>query len=269
MYTSSFSLGTALSFLVAGQIAAASGWRWAFGAAAAAAAVSLVIALSLRRVPARPELPLGHLLDFRAVLKNRNAMGYVLGYGVHCWELFTLRSWLVALLAFSLALQQSAAGGWPSPTSVAMLSGLVAMAASIAGNELCVRFGRRRVVQIIMATSAMTACAIGFTTAFNYGIVVALALVYSACVQFDSAALTAGAVAAADPLRQGSTMAVHSLVGFGCGWIGPLVVGIVLDLTGNASTPLSWGLAFVSVGLIGVLGPLALRLAAPDSNEGR
>jgi MFS family permease len=120
-----------------------------------------------------------------------------------------------------------------------------------------------------MATSAMTACAIGFTTAFNYGIVVALALVYSACVQFDSAALTAGAVAAADPLRQGSTMAVHSLVGFGCGWIGPLVVGIVLDLTGNASTPLSWGLAFVSVGLIGVLGPLALRLAAPDSNEGR
>ena len=113
------------------------------------------------------------------------------------------------------------------------------------------------------------ACAIGFTSASGYGVVVGLALIYSALVQLDSAALTAGAVAAADPQRQGSTMAVHSLVGFTGAWIGPLVVGIVLDLTGNASTPKSWGLAFVSVGLIGVLGPFALRLASPDANEHR
>ena len=41
-----------------------------------------------------------HLLDFRPVLANRRALAYVLGYGVHCWELFATRSWLVAFLAF-------------------------------------------------------------------------------------------------------------------------------------------------------------------------
>jgi hypothetical protein len=55
-------------------------------------------------------------------------------------------------------------------------------------------------------------------------------------------------------------MAVHSLIGFGCGFVGPLVLGLVLDLTGGATTALSWGFAFASVAAVGLLGPLALGL---------
>jgi len=188
----------------------------------------------------------------------------VLGYGVHCWELFTLRSWVVAFLAFSLTLQPGNPG-WPSPTSVAMVSGLVAMVASVAGNELCVRFGRRRVIRRVMVASVVAAAGFGFSGPLAYGVVVALALVYSAIVQLDSAALTAGAVEAADPDRRGATMAVHSLIGFGCAFIGPLVLGVVLDMTGGATTALSWGFAFLSVAAIGLLGPLALRLGGRQS----
>lgn len=269
LYTSSFSLGTAVSFLLAGEIAEAFGWRWAFGASAAVALVAVAVALSLSAV--RPGLfeKKTHVLDFRPVLANRSAMGYVLGYGVHCWELFALRSWLVALLAFNLMSQPVVRGGWPSPTSVAMLSGLVAMFASVAGNELCVRHGRPRVIRLIMISSAAMACVIGFASSLPYGALVALALLYSALVQFDSAALTAGAIAAADPNRQGATMAIHSLFGFGCAFVGPLALGVVLDLSGGAATSVSWGLAFLSVGLIGALGPLALRLAASGVTEDR
>ncbi len=262
LYTSTFSLGTAVSFLMAGEIAGTFGWRWAFGASAAAALAAVAVALSLSVVRPGPSEKKTHVLDFRPVLANRNAMGYVLGYGVHCWELFTLRSWLVALLAFNLVSEPVVRGGWPSPTSVAMLSGLVAMFASVAGNELCVRFGRPNVIRLIMISSAAMACVIGFASSLTYGALVALALLYSALVQFDSAALTAGAIAAADPNRQGATMAIHSLVGFGCAFVGPLALGVVLDLSGGAATSTSWGLAFLSVGLIGALGPLALRLTA-------
>ena len=83
-------------------------------------------------------------------------------------------------------------------------------------------------------------------------------------VQLDSAALTAGAVAVAAPGRQGATMAMHSLIGFGGGFIGPLVLGWTLDLTGGALSPLSWGLAFATVAVVGVLGPLALTLVPGD-----
>ncbi len=258
LYTSSFSLGTAASFLIAGEVTAAFGWRAAFATAAVAAAAAAIIVLGLRRVTPPPADP-APLLDFRPVFANREAMAYVLGYGVHCWELFTLRSWMVAFLAFGLVLQPAAAG-WPSPTSVAMASGLVAMAASVAGNEFCVRFGRRRVIRLVMMASVVSAAGIGLTAPLGYGVVVAFALVYSAVVQLDSAALTAGAVEAADAGRRGATMAVHSLIGFGCAFVGPLVFGVVLDLTGGAATALSWGLAFASVAAVGLLGPLALAL---------
>jgi MFS family permease len=275
LYTSSFSFGTAVSYLLAGQIAALLGWRAVFIAAALAALGAAAIVALLPAVrPARPELGAGRvrLFDFMPVIRNRSIRGYVLAYGMHCWELFTLRSWMVAFLAASLAMNGDArfggighdahAASLMSPTGIATLSGLVAMAASIAGNEACMRFGRRTVIAWIMTASAVCAAGIGFAAGASYTWVAALALLYTALVQLDSGALTAGAVAAADPARRGATMAVHSLVGFGCAGIGPLAFGTLLDLGGRDSA-LAWGLAFaVPAAAFGLLGPLALRLVA-------
>jgi MFS family permease len=260
LYTASFSLGTALSYLATGSIADAFGWPVAFVAAGVAAVAAGAIAMTLGSAPPQPAGEPGKLLDFRPVIANRPALGYVLAYGVHCWELFTLRSWLVALLAFVLARQGDAAGAWLSPTIAATLSGLVAMVASVAGNELCVRYGRRRVIRLVMVASALMACGIGFATALPYPFVVILALVYSVAVQLDSAALTAGAVIAAKPGRQGATMALHALIGFACGFVGPLLLGWTLDIAGGGDTAVAWGLAFLTVAAVGVLGPLALAL---------
>jgi predicted MFS family arabinose efflux permease len=260
-YTSSFSLGTAVSFLLVGESAALFGWRAAFAATAAAAFLATIVPLSL--APARPEQPevLSPLLDFRPVLANRRALAYVLGYGGHCWELFAMRSWLVAFLAFSLTLQPAhAVPAWLAPTSVATVSGLVAMAASIGGNELCLRFGRSRVVALVMLASAPCAAVFGFTAPLPYTFVAVLSLIYAAIIQLDSAALTAGAVEAALPGQRGATLAVHGLVGFGCAGIGPLAMGMVLDATGAGAASMSWGLAFASLAFVGLLGPLALRI---------
>ena len=35
-----------------------------------------------------PEPRAGRLLDFAPVLRNREALGYILGYGAHCFELY-------------------------------------------------------------------------------------------------------------------------------------------------------------------------------------
>ncbi|TVR79862.1 MAG: MFS transporter [Rhodospirillales bacterium] len=261
LYTSSFSLGTALSFLAAGTVAERFGWPAAFVVAAAAAAGAAVIVLALAPVRREVRVRDGWLLDFRPVFANRGAMGYILGYGIHCWELFVLRSWMVAFLAFALALPANSLGGDAvAPTTVATLSGLVAVVASIAGNELCVRYGRRAVIRRVMLASSAMACAMGFAAGLPYLAVAALMLMYTALIQLDSAAFTAGAVAAAEPGRQGATMAVHSLIGFGGGFVGPLVFGWSLDVTGGGVAIASWGAAFAVVGVIGLLGPLALRL---------
>jgi MFS family permease len=113
------------------------------------------------------------------------------------------------------------------------------------------------VVAVAMALSAAVACGVGFSATLAYGWVVAVVLLYSVTVQADSAALTAGAVATAEPGRRGATLAVHSLVGFTGGFVGPLLFGVILDASGNGAV-LAWGSAFAVIGLLTLLGPLLL-----------
>lgn len=263
-YTSSFSFGTAASFFIAGWLAPRFGWPPVFALAACCAAVAAVLVAALPAARPEPAEPNRRLLDFRPVLRNRRAMGYVLGYATHCFELFAMRSWLVAFLAFSLAATATpgASASWLEPATVGTISALIGVLASIGGNELCVRFGRVRTITAVMLATAAMAAGIGFAAPLAYGLVVVFAIVYGAAVMLDSAALTAGALAAAEAGRQGATMAVHSLFGFAAAAIGPVVMGAILDATGGGTEPSSWGAAFASLAAVGLLGPLALRLAA-------
>lgn len=257
-YTAGFSLGTALSFLFAGELGAAIGWEWTFAVSgfAALGAVGLV-AFAFRPITPQAEETPTPFFDFRPVLRNRPALGFMLAYGAHSWELFALRSWLVAFLVFSVTLQPNGSV-WLAPTTVAMLSALAAVAASIGGQELGTRFGLRRVIPVVMLTSGAIAFVLGFLPGLPYLAVVILVLVYSIAVQGDSAALTIGTVQMAKQGQRGATLALHSLIGFGGAALGPLVVGVVLDASGGAEKVTSWGLAFASVGLIAVLGPAVL-----------
>ena len=260
-YTSSFGLGTAFSYLIAGEVGRFFGWETAFFVAAIAAAVATVLVAAVLR-PQRPE-PVGEptsILDFRPVLRNRPALGYILAYTVHNFELFGFRGWVVAFLAFSLA--RTGRDGILTPTTVATLTGFIAMASSILFQEVAVRLGRRRVIAIVMLASAAIACVYGFLGALPYEAVIVLTVVYTVAQMADSAALTAGTVESSESGRRGATLAVHSVMGFAGAAFGPLVFGVVLDAAGGSESLASWGLAFAAIGLTAALGPLAMVLSA-------
>jgi predicted MFS family arabinose efflux permease len=239
----------ALSFGVAGAVEAWLGWRWALVPGALGAAVAFVIVLA--GVPARPPRPAagppGALLDFRPVLRNRSAMAYSLAYCVHTWEMSALRAWVVAFLAFCAA---QGGGGWTplAPATVASVMGLLGVWASVWGNELSIRLGRRRFVLGTMLASAGMAAVVGFGAALPYAGAVALVLVYAMLIWWDSSSLTAGSAGSAEPGRRGATLAVHSTLGYAGGFVGPLALGATLDLAG-APSALGWGLAFGHVTL--------------------
>ena len=78
---------------------------------------------------------------------------------------------------------------------------------------------------------------------------------------------TAGAAGNAEPARRGATLAVHSMLGYAGGFVGPLIVGWTLDLAGGMS-PLAWGLAFAVVAVL-MAAALAVFLAIrPRELEG-
>lgn len=270
-YTSSFGIGTSMSFFVAGEANALLGWQWAFGLSALAPALgTLVIAavLAPRPVP-ESDHPATALLDFRPVFANREAFAYTLAYMVHNAELFALRSWIVAYLVFSQS-QQSAdsfAVTWRA-TVIATVVNLCGMPASVLGNELAQRFGRPLVLLVVMAVSAATAVTLGFAATLPYWVVLGILFFYAFTIAADSSTITGGAVTTADPRYRGATMAVHSMVGFLGAIAGPIIFGGILDLSGGETEPLAWGLGFSSAGAIVLLGPLFVYTLGRSAKKG-
>jgi MFS family permease len=265
-YTAVFGLGTSLSILLSGSIADALDWRWAFALTAAGPLVAgLMVVRGLPRMEPERAHEL-HVLDFRPVLANRDVRPYILGYAVHCWELFGSRSWLVAFIVFAQGLQVAGASSpaW-SAVTIAAVANLFGPAASIYGNELAMRRGREQLIWKAMLASGVLTCTLGFVAFLPWYALAGLIMLHMCLIMGDSSALTAGVVTRAKENVRGATMAVHSMLGFGAGFIAPLVFGVVLDLAGGRASSLAWGLAFTTLGAGAIVMACIIRLRARAS----
>lgn len=267
-HAASVGLSGAASFLIAETLGAWYGWRWGIGFGAIGAGLSfLIILMVLPRRPAshRSTVSGAAFIDFRPVLRNRSALAYSIGYMVHTWEMSALRSWVVTFLTFAAV--RSEGTGVVTPAVVAMCLGLVGTGTSVAGNELARRFGRGRYIMAVMLASAAMAAGIGFSAGESYALATALCLVYAGLIWADSSSLTAGTVGSAEPSRRGATMAVHSMLGYFGGFLGPLVLGVALDMAGGIGAA-AWGIAFMHLSLVVLLGVAALRALRPSNLSG-
>ena len=243
----------AVSFSCAGLVASHYGWQASFLAAGVTAAVAwLLVAIWIPQRPrtSKPDKPVA-LFDFRPVFRNRSAIAYSLAYCVHTLEMSAVRGWGVAFLGF-VALGAGINDAAVTPAVVMTTIGLIGTAASIAGNEAAIRIGRRKLIGLAMLASIAFAASIGFVGATSYAIAVGMLALYGLVIWLDSASLTAGAAGTAEPSRRGATLAVHSTLGYAGGFVGPLIVGYMLDIAGGMSR-MSWGLAFLCVGLLNLL----------------
>src|SRR6516162_7756877 len=94
-YTSSFTIGASLSFLF-GRVGTLLGWRSAFVVAGILGAAGVFIAWAAlpRGDSGGGEKP-QPLLDFRAVLTNRDVLALTVGYAAAIWGCVGLRQWIV------------------------------------------------------------------------------------------------------------------------------------------------------------------------------
>jgi len=264
-YTSFFGIGTALSFAIAGLAAPYYGWRAAFLVSALGpllAALSVALLIRGRRPAAARPLSLGALFPlpaWRRVLADRAAAGYTLGYAAHCLELFGSRAWMVAFLGYSGSLQSGPAFPWHAAAIAAVIN-LIAVPASIAGNEVALRLGRRRWILAVMSASGTGGIVLALGAPWHWAAVLALLVVYSMLVMAESGTLTAGLVAAAPPDLRGAALGLYSLAGFGGGLAGPVLFGAALDLAGGAAKHTAWITAYAAIGAGCLAAPLVVRM---------
>ena len=268
VHGASTGISSSFSFVVAGAVTAHFGWQTAFMVGAGGAFGALLVAMTLFPAGPRRERPAPQvrLVDFKPVLRNASVMAYALGYCVHTWEMFVVRSWLVTFLTFAAA-QGGGAPNFLVPTMVATLAGLLGTVSSVVGNEMARRLGRKRWILLVFTVSMALALIVGFTAGMGYGAAATVCLLYNTAIYADSSSLTAGTVGNADPERRGAALAVHAMLGYGGGFVGPLMMGLILHVLGGESV-MNWGIAFGHIAMVLLVGPLAIRLLKPRDLPG-
>jgi predicted MFS family arabinose efflux permease len=267
-HAASIGVSGALSFSCAGLLAALFDWRAAFVIAGFFALTAwIIVALWVpRRPPADAPIQGHRLFDFGPVLRNKSAMAYSIAYCVHTLEMNALRGWGVAFLGF-VAVSTGADDSLLSPPVVLTILGVLGTAASVMGNEAAIRMGRRNLIGMAMLGSTVIAGTIGYFGSLSYAVAVAMMILYGLIVWLDSSSLTAGAAGTADPARRGAQLAVHSSLGYAGGFVGPLIIGFILDLGGGMSR-LSWSLAFLSVAVLMLIALITFVVIRPRELAG-
>jgi MFS family permease len=146
----------------------------------------------------------------------------------------------------------------PGPAVLFTLVGLVCIAVSVTGNETAQRYGRSRVVLWAMLAAAALSLLTGWTTDISVALAAVAVLAWNTAIYLDSSALTAGTVQAAERHMRGATMGLHSMAGYAGGFVGPLGVGVILDLAGGDGV-LGWGLGFGHLAIVTLAGLVAVR----------
>ena len=259
-YTTSFTVGSSLSFWLVGFLGGHIPWRLAVAATALGPAIGgVLVATMLRPVPLAGARAGHYRQHWRSVLSSADSMRYVAGYAAHVWELFAVRAWLVPFVTFVAASRGSAPP--LSAATLAAIVGMIGVPASMAGAELIGRAPRRRVIVSMMVLSAGVSVTVMPAALVSWLLVILTVCFYSALISGDSAALTSGILDVAPVASRGTAMAVYSTLGFGAATAGTFAVGAMLDVLGGQST-LSWTLAFAMMGAPNLLAALTISKAS-------
>ncbi|MDH5534993.1 MAG: MFS transporter [Betaproteobacteria bacterium] len=263
-YLAAASLGYAVAMVVTGALVPHIGWRGAFIVNAIGPLAGTLLALyMLRGTPnvVHPAATVGTVVaPIPAVLKNRPAMLAIGAYTAHSWELLGMKAWLPAFFAASAYIAGSGATEAASlGAALTAIAYLGSMAGSIVGGAVSDHKGRTWTMLAMAGASAVCSFAFGWMVAAPLWVLVTVAAFYSFAAIGDSSVYSTVITELVPPRFVGAAYSVRSVLGFGAGALAPWVFGLVLDATraAEASPMWMWGLAFASLGVGALLGPVA------------
>lgn len=269
IYLAAGSLAYALTMVLSNRLFPIGGWRLAFWVAGSLPTAGMALSLwVLRQTPniihATPTRQnMWHAVS--GVMKNRPALLSMLAYTFHCWELLGMWAWLPAYLARAARTADAIGGQDARAVEIAvLLSGctyLTSMLGSLIGGTLADRWGRSLSMLLFSCISLCCSFSFGWMLGWPLAVVFVAAAIYNLASIADSSIYSTALTELVEPEHIGAAYSLRSVMGFGAGAISPWVFGLILDLCRGASPGsdnLGWGLAWVSIGLGALPGPLAI-----------
>lgn len=252
IYVGSLVAGSGMSLLLSGLLVKWLSWNGLIILTSVGALVGALLVYFLEQVPVvMTKTKLSWSL-MKSVLNRPNVM-MNLGYLGHMWELYAMWPWIGPFLIAMYKLH-----GYPSETAVMygnLIGGLSIIIGGLAtwiGGTLSDKRGRIRTILTFLLGSIACSFAIGWIGPWSLFAVVAIALLYGFLIIGDSPVFSTAITELVESPIAGLALGIQSVMGFGVTIISPSVFGLVIDTTQ------SWGLAFASLGVGALIGPLAL-----------
>ena len=267
LYVTAYYTAGALSLAATGVLMSSLDWRSAYMALSIVSALSIPLSVALvrsRHDGGRASTGWGLRLG---ALASGRVRSYIVGYSLHAFELYAVRVWLPALLAAALVTRgvdtEQAAVKAATIGGIALAAGAVG---PVLGGAISDRFGRAISAIAIFALSGACCATVGWIVAAPWPLLVALSCVLGWAIAADSSIYSTAITESADPRQIGSAMALQAFFGFMGGVIGPIFVGVILDVTPQS---MQWAVGFTGVALVSVIAiaflyPIARR-SAPSS----
>jgi MFS family permease len=277
LFVASFTLGSAVSIALGGNLASILGWRLAFALLSLGPLAGAIISWRWLPKAERADHQQEHPVPFSALLNNRAAVLVILLYICHAWEVLGLRSWLAAYLtAVGVNNGASLAAATRSGSMVTGIATLAAATATASVASLSDQFSRKMIIIAVMGFSLFGTSFLGFTWTFPWLVVVVVSLAAAFFANADSAVISTSLTEVVPANYLGRTLAIYSFLGFAAGSISPFVFGAALDLASSIApesvnglgSPWSWGFATLALGsLVGLVIAVIFNRSRTVPNE--
>ncbi len=264
IYVGALVLGASLSLLVTGMVASHSSWRTAMTVCSISVFIGTIGSFMVFRgyTPVRairhPEQTV-----HKEIITNKPAMLVIAGYASHMWEMYGMRGWLAPFFAASLIQwgDTSSHATALGATIAAGLVGLGTISTAITGS-ISDAIGRTKTITFVMIGSVSCSMIFGWLNATSLWIMIAVGIVYGWLIVAESPVFSTALTELVSPGYLGAAMGIQSLIGYTMGMISPTVFGWALDRFHGfelvPGVPANWGIAFMTVGLGGAIGPICM-----------
>lgn len=266
-FVASFTLGTAASIMIGGNLSATLGWQTAFSITSIGPIVGALI--SWRYLPDQQVLqPKQETSQSMAkVLKNKGVVLVILLYTAHAWEVLGLRNWMSAYLT---AVRTNAGYSLNEATmtgsSFAGITTIIAAVATASIASISDRYSRTKTIIIVLSLGFISVFGLGFTLDSPWVIVVLVSMIAAFLSNADSAVISTALTEVVPTGYLGRTLAIYSFLGFLAGSISPYVFGKALDtaiafgLTNDISADVPWRWAFFTLAIGSLIGLIIAQL---------
>jgi len=266
-FVAAFTLGTAVSIVIGGNLSATLGWQTAFSVTSIGPMFGAVV--SWRLLPSEKALiqkdENSHSMS--EVLKNRSVLLVTLLYMAHAWEVLGLRNWLSAYLTATkinagFSLKEATMSG----SSAAGFAIVVAALATASVAAISDRFSRTKTIIVVLFLGYLSVFGLGFTLNSPWGVIIIISMIASFLSNADSAVISTTLTEVVPSRYLGRTLAIYSFFGFLAGSISPYVFGKTLDIAiafglDKGSLPsIPWRWAFFTLAVGSLFGAIIALL---------